>query len=102
MFFSRVWNIRIIRTHSENQGSGQDCCPGHRKPQGGELRLQDLVLDFKTLGANIKDLDKMVAEATANRKEENSDFKTLFASDAAAKEVLEFAKNRFNKFYNPK
>jgi len=58
--------------------------------------------EIKTLGENIKDLDKMVAEATANRKEENSDFKTLFASDAAAKEILEFAKNRLNKFYNPK
>merc|ERR1712232_641144 len=43
-----------------------------------------------------------VAEATANRKEENSDFKTLFASDSAAKDVLAFAKNRLNKFYNPK
>merc|ERR1719162_1688083 len=29
-------------------------------------------------------------------------FKTLFASDSAAKEILAFAKNRLNKFYNPK
>merc|ERR1719183_769542 len=34
--------------------------------------------------------------------EENSDFKTLFASDSTAKEILAFAKNRLNKFYNPK
>ena len=58
--------------------------------------------ETKTLGANVKDLDKMVSEATANRKEENSDFKTLFASDVAAQEVWEFAKNRLNKFYIPK
>jgi len=58
--------------------------------------------EIKTLGENIKDLDKTVAEATENRKEENSDFKVLFASDAAAKEILGFAKNRLNKFYNPK
>merc|ERR1719162_2409581 len=44
----------------------------------------------------------MVAEATEQRKEENEDFKELMASDSAAKEVLEFAKNRLNKFYNPK
>merc|ERR1719265_2918122 len=55
-----------------------------------------------SLGEAIADLDKTVAEATANRKEENSDFKTLFASDTAAKELLAFAKNRLNKFYNPK
>merc|ERR1719379_1298985 len=36
------------------------------------------------------------------RKEENEYFKTLMANDAAAKEVLGFAKNRLNKFYNPK
>jgi len=64
--------------------------------------ISTLTDEIKTLGENIKDLDKTVAEATANRKEENSDFKTLFASDAAAKEILEFAKNRLNKFYNPK
>merc|ERR1711957_1114734 len=58
--------------------------------------------EIKELAAGVKALDKTVAEATANRKEENSDFKTLFASDTAAKELLAFAKNRLNKFYNPK
>merc|ERR1719331_680540 len=47
-------------------------------------------------------LDKSVAEATEQRKEENTDYKELMASDAAAKELIEFAKNRLNKFYNPK
>merc|ERR1719159_1019684 len=50
----------------------------------------------------IKALDKAVAEATEQRKEENEDFTTLMAQDSAAKEVLLFAKNRLNKFYNPK
>merc|ERR1719359_630053 len=35
-------------------------------------------------------------------KEENEDFVQLMASDGAAKEILGFAKNRLNKFYNPK
>jgi chromosome segregation ATPase len=64
--------------------------------------IAQLTEDIKVLGEGITALDKSVAEATENRKEENSDFKTLFASDAAAKELLEFAKNRLNKFYNPK
>jgi len=58
--------------------------------------------DIKALGAGIKALDKAVAEATAQRKEENEDFTALMASDSAAKEILGFAKNRLNKFYNPK
>jgi len=64
--------------------------------------IATLTDEIKALGQGIADLDKTVAEATDNRKEENSDFKTLYASDAAAKELLGFAKNRLNKFYNPK
>jgi uncharacterized phage infection (PIP) family protein YhgE len=64
--------------------------------------IATLADEIKALGEGIADLDKTVAEATDNRKEENSDFKTLYASDAAAKELLGFAKNRLNKFYNPK
>merc|ERR1719356_1700700 len=41
-------------------------------------------------------------EATEQRKNENEEYKDLMASDSAAKELLEFAKNRLNKFYNPK
>merc|ERR1719150_1079472 len=41
-------------------------------------------------------------EATEQRKAENAAYKDLIASDSAAKELLEFAKNRLNKFYNPK
>merc|ERR1712072_55868 len=51
---------------------------------------------------SIKALDKAVADATEQRKQENEDFTELMASDSAAKELLGFAKNRLNKFYNPK
>merc|ERR1719463_212891 len=50
----------------------------------------------------IRALDKSVAEATEQRKEENEDYTALMAADAAAKELIGFAKNRLNKFYNPK
>merc|ERR1719162_505109 len=58
--------------------------------------------DIAALEDGIKALDKSVAEATEQRKEENEDFQELMASDSAAKEILGFAKNRLNKFYNPK
>jgi len=58
--------------------------------------------DMDNLVSGVAALDKSVAEATAQRQEENSDFQSLMASDAQAKELLEFAKNRLNKFYNPK
>jgi chromosome segregation ATPase len=61
-----------------------------------------LKAEIKALEAGIKALDKSVAEATEQRKEENAAFKELMANDSAAKEVLAFARNRLNKFYNPK
>merc|ERR1711972_152313 len=64
--------------------------------------IETLADEIAALEAAIKDLDKSVAEATAQRKEEHVDFKDLMASDSAAKELLGFAKNRLNKFYNPK
>merc|ERR1719379_2773948 len=64
--------------------------------------IATLTDEVKALEEGIVALDKSVAEATVNRKEENQDFKALMASDTAAKELLGFAKNRLNKFYNPK
>jgi len=58
--------------------------------------------DIQAVVKGIADLDKMVFEATENRKEDNSAYQSLMASDLAAQELLGFAKNRLNKFYNPK
>merc|ERR1711920_352332 len=64
--------------------------------------IAELTDEIAALEKGIKDLDKSVAEATSQRKEEHADFKDLMASDSAAKELLGIAKNRLNKFYNPK
>jgi len=64
--------------------------------------ISTLTEEIAALEAGIVALDKSVAEATAQRQAENAEFKALMASDTAAKEVLAFAKNRLNQFYNPK
>merc|ERR1712072_7762 len=61
-----------------------------------------LTLEIAALKDSIAALDKSVAEATEQRKEENEEYQELMANDGAAKEILGFAKNRLNKFYNPK
>merc|ERR1719468_1040718 len=61
-----------------------------------------LIDEINALQAGIKALDKSVAEATAQRKEEHVEYKELMASDSAAKDLLKVAMNRLNKFYNPK
>merc|ERR1719210_941487 len=57
--------------------------------------------EIAALEAGIKALDKSVAEATEQRKDQSAEYKELMANDAAARELLLFAKNRLNKFYNP-
>jgi len=63
--------------------------------------IATLTDEIAALQAGIVELDKSVAEATDQRKAENEEFKALMASDTAAKDLLGFAKNRLNKFYNP-
>merc|ERR1719401_2683641 len=58
--------------------------------------------EIAALQAGIKALDKSVMEATEQRQAEHADFTELMANDAAAKELLGYAKNRLNKFYNRK
>merc|ERR1740129_832370 len=63
--------------------------------------IATLTDEIAALQAGIVELDKSVAEATDQRKAENEEFKALMAADTAAKDLLVFAKNRLNKFYNP-
>jgi len=61
-----------------------------------------LAEELESLASGIKALDKQVAEATSQRKEEHADSVEVLINDNAAKELIGFAKNRLNKFYNPK
>merc|ERR550539_1066064 len=64
--------------------------------------IATLTKELAALEAGIQALDKAVADATAQRKAENAEYKDLMASDGAAQELLGHAKNRLYKFYNPK
>merc|ERR1719247_2418269 len=64
--------------------------------------IATLKSEIAALKEGIEKLDKSVAEATATRKEEHDDFVETLAANTAAKDLLGFAKNRLNKFYNPK
>mmetsp|Transcript_76909 Transcript_76909/g.146366 ORF Transcript_76909/g.146366 Transcript_76909/m.146366 type:complete len:711 (+) Transcript_76909:84-2216(+) len=63
--------------------------------------IATLTEEIKALAKSIADLDASVADATAQRKAEHAAFEELISSDQAAKELLAFAKNRLNKFYQP-
>merc|ERR1719271_1333689 len=67
-----------------------------------EETIATMKSDIAALQDGIKKLDKSVAEATETRKSEHDDYVETLAANTAAKDLLNFAKNRLNKFYNPK
>merc|ERR1719440_901157 len=64
--------------------------------------IATLTEEIEALEDGIKALDKQVADATEQRKEEHAEAVEIITNDGAAKELIGFAKNRLNKFYNPK
>merc|ERR1719169_222688 len=63
--------------------------------------VSTLSSEIETLQDEIKSLDKAVAEATAQRKEEHEEFLTSSSENQAATQLVEKAKNILNKFYRP-
>merc|ERR1719281_1942001 len=57
--------------------------------------------EVAALQSEIKALDKAVAEATEQRKEEHEEFLTFQTENNAALELIDKAKNRLFKFYRP-
>merc|ERR1719305_568711 len=57
--------------------------------------------EIVSLGKSIKALDKAVAEATEQRKEEHSELLVFQQQSSAALQLIDKAKNRLMKFYKP-
>merc|ERR1719235_1233075 len=57
--------------------------------------------EIVSLQKEIKDLDKAVAEATEQRKEEHAEFLVFQQQSNAALQLIDKAKNRLMKFYKP-
>jgi hypothetical protein len=57
--------------------------------------------EIVSLGKEIKSLDKAVAEATEQRKEEHAEFLVFTQQTNAALQLIDKAKNRLMKFYKP-
>jgi len=64
--------------------------------------VKTLETEIKALEEGIIKLDREVAEATFQRKDEHADWEAQRASDNAVIAIIGVAKNRLNKFYNPK
>merc|ERR1719213_983318 len=63
--------------------------------------IETTASEIADLKKGLEQLDKDVAEATEQRKDEHEEYVDETASNQAAVELLGMAKNRLNKFYNP-
>merc|ERR1719191_2521639 len=63
--------------------------------------IETSAAEIAALKKGLEELDKSVAEATEQRKDEHAEYVDETAANQAAVELLGMAKNRLNKFYNP-
>jgi len=66
-----------------------------------EQSISAIIEELETLRENIRQLDHAVDDATFQRKDEHKEFMRTQSENNAALQLLEIAKNRLNKFYNP-
>merc|ERR1712224_1182127 len=64
-------------------------------------KIGTLMEEISGLQASIAALDKEVADATEQRKEEHAQYVATMQMNEAAMGLVEKAKNRMQKFYNP-
>merc|ERR1719388_235161 len=112
--------IKLLGNEQKDDDKQKEFCDGELEKAGDEKtategtikevsakmsELQELIettdSEIANLQAGIAALDTSVAVATDMRKKEHADFTASQAANQAAVELLDMAKNRMNKFYNP-
>merc|ERR1712242_573013 len=91
----------IDKTEDEKKSLERKVDDLAKAQEEGKETLATTTDEIEALSDGIKALDKQVAEATENRKEENAEYKEDMTNNVAAK-ILEMAKKRLAKFYSPK
>merc|ERR1719253_1638308 len=123
--FSKITNmidgmVQVLTKEQEDDASQKKFCEQEFAKSAAEKKvneeaLQGLAASLEVMGATvetlageigslqeeIKNLDNAVAEATAQRKDEHSEYMQKSAENQAATQLVEKAKNILNKFYRP-
>jgi len=92
---------QLDQTEDEKKGLDLKVDDLEKALEDAKATLTTLAEEIEALIEGIKALDKQVAEATENRKAENTEYKEAMAADGAALQLLELARNRLARFYTP-
>merc|ERR1719155_219205 len=87
----------VLKEEQKNDDAQKAFCDKDLEAAASEVASEEIA----ALQKDIKALDKAVAEATEQRKEEHSDFLQFQTENNAALQLIEKAKNRLYKFYRP-
>merc|ERR1719436_1548566 len=99
----KAWcEAEFDKSEDKKKGLEQDIKDLDKAMSDAAESISTLASEIEALEDGIKKLGKSVSEATETRKAEHDDYVETLAGNNAAKDLLEFAKNRLNKFYNPK
>lgn len=90
------------KAEDEKKSLEQSISDGKKTVANAKEMVATLTDEIAKIAAGLDEMDKAVAEATKQRKSENKAYVEELAANNAAVEILGIAKNRLNKFYNPK
>jgi len=90
---------KLDKTEDQKKSLEQKVEDTEKAMEEAKDTIATLADEIKGLAESITALDKSVAEATANRKAENAEYKESMAANVAAKKLLEMAEARLSKFY---
>jgi len=101
-----VKQLDWCRTEFDKNDDENKAATSHKEGIDAQIQeqsdsLAQLVDEINNLNQEVKDLDKTVAEATEQRKEEHTNYVAASRMNQVAIELVEKAKNRLNKFYQP-
>jgi hypothetical protein len=94
-------NTEFDKTEDKAKGLANDISDTETAIDDATESISNLKASIEALDDGIRALDKEVEKATETRQEEHADFTETAAANSAAVDLLKFAKNRLNKFYNP-
>ena len=92
----------INKTEDAKNGLENDVSDLETPIEDSKESITTLKSEIEALDDGIRELDKEGADYTDQRKEDHDEFTAIFAANAAAVDLLKFAKHRLNKLYNPK
>jgi len=95
-------NVELDETEDRMKGHMQLIKDTEASIADAKETVETLSNKIKATQIAVAGLDAAVAQSTVQRKKENAAFKDLRSGNVAAKDLIEMAKKRLNKFYNPK